>query len=88
MKRWVIVFGLVAMAGCSQLEGYVENPPSMLRDPHFAQYQEKQENLEKAFLHKEMSYSDYLQKKKQLEDQYTKEIEQRRDLIETDQTKP
>lgn len=71
--------------GCSNIESYVEDPSSMLRDPRFTQHEQQMHDLERAYLYKEIPYTEYLEKKKRLEDTYAREIQHRQDTIETNQ---
>lgn len=83
-KLWVV--GLVMLlAGCTyegkSLESYLEEPESIIKDPHYGEYQAKLDALESQYLHKEISYAEYVGKKKELEDIYTKEVRDRNDVI-------
>ena len=79
MKTMHLSVGLsVLLVGCSTT---MEN---WYRDPHFAKHQEAMNNLEHQYLHKEMSYTEYQQKKKELEDQYSYEVKMREEKIHND----
>ena len=86
MKRTVIVLmGLIFAAGCSykgeDLNTYLENPSQIIKDPHFSHYQEKRDSLESQYLSKEISYADYVKQLEELDDQYSKEVQDRTDII-------
>ena len=80
-KVIVLLFVAVCLAGCtyegSTLQTYVEDPTTLIQDPHFTRYQEKRDTLERAYLHKEITYADYLKKRDALDDQYAQEVQQR-----------
>jgi len=59
----------------------VEEPQSLLRDPHFAQYEEERQALEHAYLEGQITYVDYLQRKKELDEKYEKEVQDREAAI-------
>ena len=79
MKK-IIGFSLILLlAGCSSYD--VEKVESFVKDPHFAQHQQALDDLEHRYLQKQISYSDYQQKKKELEDNYDKEVKIREEKI-------
>lgn len=79
MKRFIVVCAAaVLLCGCSAHDK-VRN---IIRDQEFADYQKELDNLEKDYLHKRMSYADYLEKKQQVEENYEQQISSRRDAIE------
>ena len=55
--------------------------PSIIKDPHFADYQKKLDKLESQYLNKEISYADYVAKKEELDNVYTKEVQERDEII-------
>ena len=70
---------LVALfCGCSYS---TEKIKTLMADPDYTRHQEELGNLEKSYLDKKMTYSEYLEKKKQLEDHYTKEMQAREEKI-------
>ena len=73
---------ILLLAGCARsLETYVEHPETILRDPHFEGYQENLDALESQYLNKKITYAQYLEQKKQLENTYNKEVRQREEII-------
>ncbi len=76
-KIWVILMALLIF-GCSYGAQEVKK---LVTDPHFAQYQKNMDELESSYLKGNIKYSDYLARKKQLEDNYTKEVKERDDII-------
>ena len=84
-KNYFMFFALVMFMGCTykgqqDVETYLDEPATILRDPHFANYEQARDHLESEYLQKKISYADYLEKKKVLDDQYSKEV-QTRDAI-------
>ena len=85
MKKILMVFLVVIFAGCAETwRGYMEEPQTILRDPHYAQYQDKLRGIEHAYLINEIDYATYLQKKKELDEQYSKEIKDREAMLNGD----
>lgn len=77
----------IALVGCSsgkeKLETYLDNPATLIEDPHYASYEEKASALEHQYLAKEITFADYQERKKELEKKYTAEV-QRREAILSD----
>lgn len=75
-----IIMGCVLLfaAGCS----YLDDPKTILKDPHYGAYQEKLNTLESSYLKNEMTYAEYLEKKKEIDDMYGKEVKDRAAAIE------
>lgn len=74
------------IAGCTyagerELSDYINEPSTIIRDPHFANYKEKLDALEKQYLEKQITYAQYLEQKTVLDDQYNKEVEERNQKI-------
>ena len=86
MKKMMLIFLMAMLSGCSYGENgfqdVVDDPAMLLKDPHFAQYQEQLDNLEHAYLRKEITYAQYVEEKKRLEDPYEGEVQHRQDVIE------
>ena len=77
MKK-IIIFLAVLLVGCSySKETYLSEPKTILADPLTVQYKKDLADLESAYLQKRVSYVDYLQKKEQIEDNYTAQVEKR-----------
>ena len=77
MKRYLWVVGLFFIIGCTASEP-VQN---IIRDKEFASYSETLDQLESDYLQKKISYADYLEKKKNVENNYQQQIDSRRELI-------
>ena len=89
MKRNFLFFLILAgLTGCSvgqeKLETYLENPGTIIKDPHFAQYQQNLDSLESEYLAKKITYAEYLERKKELDEKYTKEVKERNEIISPD----
>ena len=86
MKNGSIILLLVLLAGCAEttdrLESIVDDPGTILQDPGFASYQQKQDDLEKEYLQKKITYAEYLEQKKKIEDDYAGEIQNQKNSIE------
>ncbi len=86
MKRiFLFLLILTGLTGCSvgqeKLETYLDNPETFIKDPHFAEYQANMDALESEYLAKKITYAEYIERKKELEDQYTKEVEERNEIL-------
>lgn len=77
MKRYAMVVALIFIVGCTAAEP-VEN---IIRDKEFTSYRETLDQLESDYLQKKISYADYLEKKKNVENNYQQQIDSRRELI-------
>jgi len=82
LKRMMLLFLASAIVGCTyagerELRDYINEPSTIIRDPHFANYKEKLDAIEKEYLEKKITYAQYLERKTALDDQYDKEVEER-----------
>ena len=78
MKKYaVVVLGLL-LAGCTyegkKLDSYVNDPASIIQDPHFAGFQEKKDTVESQYLRKEINFAEYTKQIKELDDKYNQEV--------------
>ncbi len=81
-NKMTLLFLTLALAGCTyagerELGDYIHEPSAIVQDPHFANYKEKLDDLEKQYLDKEITYAQYLEQKTVLDDQYSKEVTER-----------
>ncbi len=88
MKNLVMVVLTIMLmgTGCSsqKIMGYIDEPQTILKDPHYEEHKAKLEQLEKSYLAGEMEYDQYLLKKKEMEDEYAKEVQEREAIIRGD----
>ena len=79
MKKFWLIGLLGLLLGCStaQVEQFV-------KDPHYAHHRQSMEELEHAYLRKEISFPEYQEKRKELEDQYSHEVQDREAKIHGD----
>lgn len=85
MKKFIWILALLLLAGCTYQGGgeyALDDPESLIKDPHFTHYQEKRDALESRYLKKEITYADYLEQVKELDDTYTQEVEKRTEIID------
>jgi hypothetical protein len=80
-KKFFLFLTVLALCGCSYGQDYLEDPGSLIRDPHFAAYQEKRDDLELRYLRKEITYAEYVEEKDALDQTYDKEIQERNEKI-------
>jgi hypothetical protein len=80
MKKSLVFIGALLLFGCSY-GGYLENPEKIIRDPHFAEYKDKRDILESAYLRKEITYAEYIEQRDELDEKYDKEVQERTAVI-------
>lgn len=85
-KKTMLLFLVSVLAGCTyagerELRDYINAPSTIVQDPHFGNYKEKLDALEKQYLGKDITYAQYLEQKIALDDQYNKEVEERNQKI-------
>lgn len=85
-KKMVLLFLASALVGCTyagerELSDYINKPSTIVQDPHFGNYKEKLDAVEKEYLGKKITYAQYLEQKTALDDQYNKEVEERNQKI-------
>ena len=83
MKKVIGLMAVLFLTGCglemqNKIETLMKDP---LKDQHYAQHQQALDDLEHEYLQKQISYTDYEQKKKELEDTYEKEVKMREEKI-------
>lgn len=87
MKRLGIVLAFVFLAGCQysseRIKTYIDDPKTILEDPLSVEHQEAIDALERDYLQKKITYADYLDGKRQLEEDYSRGVQGRRDIIES-----
>ncbi len=77
----VSLIGGCTYAGERELSDYIDEPATIVKDPHFGNYKDKLDALEKEYLEKKITYAQYLEQKAALDDQYNKEVEERNQKI-------
>ena len=73
MKKYFLILIVLFFIGCN----YLDNPETLLKDPHYSGYKEKSDALEHEYLQGKIAYPQYLERKKQLDDDYAKEVQDR-----------
>ncbi|HRZ40492.1 MAG TPA: hypothetical protein P5246_05740 [Candidatus Omnitrophota bacterium] len=87
MKCNILFLMCVALvAGCSfeqrPVQSFIENPPKVLRDPAFTEYQEQMEALESRHLAGEISYAEYVAEQKEIQEGYDRQVRHRDAIIQ------
>lgn len=86
MVKWRFLLGAgLALCVCScadKIQRYMDDPKTLLEDPVSVGHQKALDDLETRFLHKEITYAQYLEQKQTLEDDYTRKVEKRQNIIE------
>ena len=82
-----VVVLLLSSSGCSsqKIMSYMEEPETLLKDPHYEGYKQDLNNLEKDYLDKKIEYAKYLEKRKEIEEKYSKEVQTREAIIRGEQ---
>lgn len=70
--------------GCSgeRILTIMDEPVKLFEDPLSVDYQNDLDTLERRYIRKEISYVDYLEKKRRIEDDYARQVQKRRDTVE------
>ncbi len=78
---WVIMAVCLLSAGCHyggrNPQGYLEDPATLLEDPLSVDHQQELDELERRYLHKEITYAEYVEQKQQLEDDFVRDVRKR-----------
>ncbi len=86
MNKAALVVVVMVFLGCSygkqHVESMLDNPPAILEDSLYADIEASLEELEGRYLRQEISYAQYLEKKKELENRYKYEADRRSIIIE------
>ena len=85
MKRFWTLLIVLGICGCSYGKHHVEmmmTPSGIFEDPLYVNYQRRSDELEGKYLRQEISYAEYVEQKRNLEDQYSGEAEKRKKIIE------
>jgi hypothetical protein len=81
IKKNLLLLCLLVMFGCTYGQDYLEDPGALIRDPHFADYTAKRDDLESQYLHKEITYAEYVEKRDALDEKYDGEVQERNQKI-------
>jgi len=88
MKKAMMLILLLGLLGCAyegeRLSTYLEDPRAIIRDPHFGNYKEKRDALESQYLKKEITYAEYVGQMNELDDNYSREVQERDEIIHAD----
>jgi hypothetical protein len=86
MRKFVFVMMFFMCVGCAfesnEFRDFINNSKILLQDPHYAQYKEKRDALEKQYLQKKITYAEYIEKRDRLDLNYAKEVQERTKIIE------
>lgn len=87
IKKSLYLFVLLLCLGCAyesqEFQNFITNSKTLLKDPHFADYQQKRDDLEREYLNKKITYAEYVEKRDQLDIIYAKEVQARTKIIES-----
>ena len=81
MNKYVCLGLIVFLLGCSsgqeKIQKLLDEPQYLIKDQEYEQYTQALAALESEYLEKKITYADYLERKKELDDDYSKKITQR-----------
>ena len=77
LKKYLVLMCVLTLVGCTYGQEYLENPETILRDPHFTGYKQKRDDLEREYLHKDITYAEYIEKRDHLDNTYAREVQER-----------
>jgi len=73
-------------AGCSSgerpVQAFIENPPTVLKDTAFTQYQQELDGVESRYLAGEIDYAQYMDEKKDIENEYDRKVQHRDSIMQ------
>lgn len=82
---WVGIIVGVVLSGCQSgrdtLQKYADDPSTVILDPHFASYEQQVQEVERQYLFKKITYAQYLEMKKNLDDTYQGEVQEREMIL-------
>jgi len=85
-KNFIYLFFCLFLFGCAyhgdSLQTFIDDTKALIKDPHFAKYQEDRNSLEHQYLKKKITYSEYLDRVEKLDLIYAKEVQERVGKIE------
>jgi len=85
MKKLFLIGLALMILGCSyggdKIQGYLDEPRTLFEDPVSVEHQQALDDLERVYLRKEITYAQYLEKKKRLEEDYVRDIRGRETMI-------
>ncbi|MBN1870203.1 MAG: hypothetical protein JW847_06500 [Candidatus Omnitrophica bacterium] len=81
IKKSLLLSCALVLFGCTYGQNYLENPETLIQDPHFANYKENRDGLERQYLHKEITYAEYIEQRDHLDAKYDREVQERTNKI-------
>jgi len=78
MKNLIVFFlavGLLGFAGCA------DNLETLIQDDAFHEYEQKLDSVEKAYLDKQITYAEYLEQRREIEDEYARDVQPEREAV-------
>lgn len=81
MNKGLLLICVLMIFGCSYGQEYLDDPKSIIRDPHFNTYKHNRDELESSYLNKEITYAEYLEQKNKMDEKYSQEVQERTQII-------
>ena len=86
MNKIMVFCFILFIVGCTyegtRISTYVNKPRTLLQDPLSVNHQQALDDLENSYLHKEITYAEYVKQKQQLEDDYQGKVQARTEIVE------
>ena len=86
MKNIVLFCLIFVLVGCTykgeKISTYVDDPKTIFQDPLSVKHQKALDELERKYLRKDITYAEYIESKKKMEEDYVKEVQAREAIIE------
>ncbi len=87
LNKFLYLFFVLFVLGCSyegqKIQNYLDDPRSLIKDPHFMGYRENRDKLESRYLRKDLTYAEYLEQKEALDQEYAREVQERTAIVES-----
>jgi len=81
MKKSLVLICVLMLFGCTYGQEYLERSDTFIRDPHFTKYKQNRDSLESSYLQKEITYAEYIEQRDKMDEQYSKEVQERTSVI-------
>jgi len=86
MKFFILILSCLLVSACSygeqRIQKVMDDPIELLKDPLTVEHKQAMTDLEQAYLNEDITYAEYLEQKKQLEEDYTRQVQKREAWIE------
>ena len=85
MKRILMILLALGLAGCTfggeKVKSYLEDPKSFFEDPLSVKHQQRLDDLERQYIRQQITYAQYLEQRRALQEEYAREVQHREAII-------